>query len=133
MTPACGEIVAVFADDTIAKVDVAGFDQLENLRLLPQLCARILIDQHRALAQVLELGGKQVVGDAVAGIKLLIVCKAIVLRLLRVRVRANNHACRKTEDGSNGRDAVHAHLRSSRIFSGFFRIDRLEVPASAFI
>src|SRR5262249_24558860 len=40
------------------EVDVARFDQLKNLRLLPQLRARILIDKHRAFAQFLELGGK---------------------------------------------------------------------------
>ena len=65
------------------EVDVAGLHQLQELRLLPELRARILVDQHRALAQFLELGGKHVVGDAVAGIELLIVGEAIMLDLLR--------------------------------------------------
>ena len=65
------------------EIDVARPDQLQDLRLLPELRARILVDQHRALAQFLELGREYVVGDAVSGIELLVVREAIVLYLLR--------------------------------------------------
>ena len=56
ITPACGEIVAVLADDDDREIEIAGFHQLQDLRLLPELRARKLVDQHRALAQFLELG-----------------------------------------------------------------------------
>jgi len=45
----------VLAEEMIAKSMSPGFDQLQQLRLLPELCAGILIDQHGALAQFLEL------------------------------------------------------------------------------
>ena len=83
ITPACGEIVAVLAEETMAKSISPDLHQLQELRLLPELRAGILVDQHGALAQFLELGGKDIVGDAVAGIELLIVGEAIVLHLLR--------------------------------------------------
>src|SRR5229473_3133007 len=77
ITPACGDIV--------------GPDQLQDLRLLPELRTGKLIDQHGALAQFLELGGKNIVGDAVAGIELLVVSEAIVLHLLRACARGEHH------------------------------------------
>ena len=73
------------------EIDVAGLHQLQQLRLLPELRARILVDQHGALAQFLELGGKDVVGDAVAGIELLVVGEAIMLRLLRAGAGGKQH------------------------------------------
>jgi hypothetical protein len=63
--------------------DVAGLDQLQDLRLLPELRARILVDQHRALAQLLELVGEDVAEDAVAGGLRLVVGEAIMLCFLR--------------------------------------------------
>jgi hypothetical protein len=44
-----------------------------------------LIDQHRALAQFLQLCGKDIVSDAVARIELLIVSETIMLYILRFR------------------------------------------------
>jgi len=38
--------------------DVAGFHELQNLRLLPELRAGILVDQHGALAQLFSLSLK---------------------------------------------------------------------------
>jgi hypothetical protein len=67
------------------KIDIARPDELQDLRLLPELRAGILINQHGALAQFLELCGENVIGDAVAGIELLVVCEAIMLDLLRAR------------------------------------------------
>ena len=61
------------------EIDVARLHQLQDLRLLPELGARILIDQHLALAQILQLGREDIVGDAVSGIELLVVGEAIVL------------------------------------------------------
>jgi hypothetical protein len=40
------------------KINVAGFDQLQDLRLLTQLRPGILLDEHRPLAQLLESSGK---------------------------------------------------------------------------
>ena len=37
------------------ELDIARLDQLQHLRLLPELRAGILVDQHGALAQFLEL------------------------------------------------------------------------------
>jgi len=73
------------------EIDVAGSDQLQDLRLLPELRAGILVDQHGAVAQFLELGGEDVVGDAVAGIELLIVGETEMLHLLALRARPQNH------------------------------------------
>src|SRR5262249_48464847 len=68
-----------------AELDIAGFHELEHLRLLPELGARILIDEHRALAELLELVGKDVAEDAVSGRLGLVIGKAIMLPLLRAR------------------------------------------------
>ena len=59
ITPACGDIVAVLADDDDAEIEVAGLHELQDLRFLPELRAGILVDQHRALAQLLELVAKR--------------------------------------------------------------------------
>jgi hypothetical protein len=80
----------------LAEVDVARLHQLQQLRLLPKLRAGILVDQHGALAQFLELVGKQVAGDGVAGVAWLIVGKAITLCFLR--------ACTRGEHDSRGRN-----------------------------
>src|SRR5712671_3574930 len=77
------------------EIDIAGSHQLQDLRLLSELRAGILVDQHGALAQFLELGGKYVVGDAVAGIELLIVGEAIMFCLPRARTcsEQNSRSC----------------------------------------
>ena len=66
-----------------AEFDVARFHQLQDLRLLPELRAGILVDQHRALAQVLELVGEDIAEDAVTRRLRLIVGEAIMLHFLR--------------------------------------------------
>jgi hypothetical protein len=48
-----------------------------------------------------------------------------VLRLLRVRIRGEKHACRKGKCGRNGRDAVCSHLNSSQTFQVFCRTAQL--------
>ena len=58
------------------------FMQLEHLRLLSELRARILVDEHRALAQLLQLVGKDVGGNAVAGVLRLVVREPVMLDLL---------------------------------------------------
>src|SRR5215469_8759017 len=68
---------------TDAEFDIACFDQLKNLRLLPELGAGILVDQHRATAQFLELVGKKITRDAISGGFWLVIGKAIMLHLLR--------------------------------------------------
>jgi hypothetical protein len=47
------------AEEVIAEIDIAGFHQLQHLRLLAELRAGILVDQHRALAQFLQLVGER--------------------------------------------------------------------------
>ena len=66
-----------------AELDVARFDQLQHLRLLPELRAGILLDQHGALAQRLELVGEDIAKDSIASRLGLIVGEAIMLHLLR--------------------------------------------------
>src|SRR5262249_8523264 len=51
-------------------------------RLLAELRAGILVDQHGALAQLLELVGKDVADDAVAGGARLVIGEAIPLHVL---------------------------------------------------
>ncbi|MGY2934299.1 hypothetical protein ACVWZ6_003901 [Bradyrhizobium sp. GM6.1] len=65
------------------ELDVARLHELEHLRLLPELRARILIDDHGAFAQFLELLGKKVARDGIAGVARLVVGEAIMLHLLR--------------------------------------------------
>ncbi len=79
------------------ELDVAGLHELENLRLLPELRARILIDDHGALAQFLELVGKEVARDRIAGVARLVIGEAIMLHLLRRRGRdeKNSGRCRQ--------------------------------------
>src|SRR5207237_10703984 len=75
--------------------DVAGFHQLQELRLLAELRTRILVDQHGALAQFLEPGGKHIVGDAVSSIELLVVGEAIVSDFLRAGAAGEDYSyCR---------------------------------------
>ena len=71
-----------------AEFDVARFHQLQDLRLLPELRAGILIDQHGALAQVLELVGEDIAEDAVSGRLRLIIGEAVMLDFLRRRAGA---------------------------------------------
>jgi hypothetical protein len=73
------------------ELDVAGFDQLQQLRLLAELRAGILVDQHGALAQLLELVGEQVAGDRIAGVARLVIGKAIMFYLLRACAGREHH------------------------------------------
>ena len=83
ITPACGDKGRGIGRGGNAEFDVAGFHQLQHLRLLPELGARILVDQHGALAQRLELVGEDIAEDAIAGRLRLVVGEAIMLHLLR--------------------------------------------------
>src|SRR6185369_6738675 len=65
-----------------AKLDVAGLHQLQHLRLLAELRTWVLVDQHRSLAQLLELVGEDVGRDAIARVPRLVVGKAVVAYLL---------------------------------------------------
>ncbi len=65
------------------KIQIAGLHKLQQLGFLPKLRAGKLVDQHGALAQLLQLRRKNVVGDAVAGVELLVVREAIMLGFLR--------------------------------------------------
>ena len=89
------------------EIDIAGSDQLQDLRFLPELRAGILIDQHGSLAQFLELGGKYIVGDAVAGIELLIVGEAIMLGLLCARTRRERHRRRRNGQTYHSLQSIH--------------------------
>ena len=64
-----------------AELDVAGLHELQHLRLLAELGAGILVDQHRALAELLQLVGEDVAGDAVARRVGLVVGEPVVLGL----------------------------------------------------
>ena len=77
-----------------AELDVAGFHELKHLRLLSELRARILIDQHGALAQVFQLVGKDIAEDAVPSGLGLVIGKAIMLHLLRARDVRSYDGCR---------------------------------------
>ncbi len=66
-----------------AEFDVAGLHQLQHLRLLPELRARILVDQHGALAELLEPVAEGVADNAVARAFRLIVGEAEAADLLR--------------------------------------------------
>ena len=59
ITPACGEIVDGIGGGNDREIDIAGLHELQELRLLPELRAGILVDQHRALAQFLQLSLKK--------------------------------------------------------------------------
>ena len=77
-----------------AELDIAGLHELQHLRLLSELGARILIDQHRALAQLFQFVCKDVAEDAVSGRLGLVICEAIMLHLLRAR-DVRNCDCRR--------------------------------------
>src|SRR5580704_9516045 len=81
------------------EIDVAGFQQLQHLRLLAKLRAGILIDQELPLAQLLHLVGEDVTGDAVTGRVRLVIGEAIMLFL---RVGAERNGC----DGGTKQDAA---------------------------
>jgi len=91
-------MVAVFADE----IDVTGLHQLQQLRLLPQLRAGILIDQHGTLAQLLELGREHVIGNAIARIELLVVGEAIMLHFLRIRAHGKHCRSHRQSDKKLG-------------------------------
>ena len=89
------------------KIDIAGSYELQDLRLLPELRAGILINQHGALAQFLELCRKNVVGDAVAGIELLVVREAIMLDLLRERCGRPHQRRGRQQSSENPCSTIH--------------------------
>ena len=64
------------------EIKVAGSQKLKDLRLLPQLSARILFDDEGIPAELGELGSENVRGDAVAGRARLIVGKPEALDVL---------------------------------------------------
>ena len=55
ITPACGEIVDGVGGRHDREIKIAGLHELQELRFLPELRAGKLVDQHRALAQLLQL------------------------------------------------------------------------------
>ncbi len=69
------------------EIDIAAKDELEGLRLLAQLGARELIDDHCPLAEVLERIAENVGEDAVPGRMRLVVTETEMTRLLRRRGR----------------------------------------------
>src|SRR5215471_2434508 len=68
-----------------AELNVARLNELKDLRLLTKLGAGILVDQHRAFTQFLELVREQITGDAVSGGLGLVVGETKMLYLLRRR------------------------------------------------
>ncbi len=67
-----------------AEFDVARFHQLQDLRFLPELRAGILVNQHGALAQFLELVAEDIAEDSVTRGFRLVIGEAIMLDLLRI-------------------------------------------------
>ena len=86
-----------------AEFDVARFHELQDLRLLAELGAGILVDQHRALAEFLQLVGEHVADDAVAGRVGLVVGELVVLGLGVGGGRGERQAGRQEQ---GGRDAA---------------------------
>ncbi len=86
---------------TDAELDVARLQELQNLRLLPKLRSGILIDEHGALAQLLELFGKDVAGNAVTGVSRLVVGKAEVASFLGLSRRRPTGARQAERDQAN--------------------------------
>ena len=82
-----------------AELDVAGLHQLQHLRLLPELRAGILVDDHRALAQLLELVGEDVAGDAVPGVARLVVGESVVPGFLAPSCRLTTLAADQADQG----------------------------------
>ena len=65
------------------EVDVAGADLLQHLGLLPQLRAGKLVDRHRTVAHLHELGVEEVRRDAVARRMRLVIGEAEMARAVR--------------------------------------------------
>ena len=99
------------------KINVAGFDQLQDLRLLTQLRPGILLDEHRPLAQLLESCGKQIVCHAVAGRDLLIVSEAIMLDLLSMGTDGSDESSRGHDGDGNGLGLADGHCVCSHDFA----------------
>src|SRR5262249_41154868 len=72
-----------------------------------KLCARILIDQHRPLAQFLELLGEDVADDTVARVLRLVVGEA-EMALLRLGARGNERQQREDEQAAEN-NAIEQH------------------------
>ncbi len=96
-----------------AELDVAGFHQLQHLRLLPELCARILVDQHGALAELLEPVAEGVADNAVAGAFRLIVGEAEAANVLRPGDPWRRKRYRAGRQYGNGVPSGNAHSQPS--------------------
>jgi hypothetical protein len=63
ITPACGEMVAVLAEEMMAKSMSPAFTSCSTCGSCPSCAPGYWSIEHRALAQFLELVGEQVAGD----------------------------------------------------------------------
>ena len=101
------------------EIDIAGFQQLQHLRLLAKLRAGILIDQELTLAQLLHLVGEDVIGNAVTGRVRLVIGEAVVLFL---RIGAERNGC----DGGTEQDVAHRQCGPHLLFAagvrGYFHL-----------
>src|SRR5262249_45340478 len=111
-----------------AELNVARLDQLQHLRLLAELAAGILVDQHRALAQFLELLGEDVAGDAVARADRLVVGELVVLGL-RERVATEGQT---GQQGEAGGDPIGTHLEAPLLRSLFARGSHFDTSTTTF-
>ena len=85
-----------------AEIDIARAQLLQDLRLLPELGAGKLVDEHRAVAQLGELTREGVAGDAVGGRMRLVVGEAEMARLVgKARTEPNRNS------GSTNRQSHH--------------------------
>ena len=96
----------------LAEIDIAGAQLLQHLRLLAELGAGELIDNHRTMTQIGKLRGEGIAGDTIGRRLGLIVGKAEMPHLIRRR-RAGERHC---EDGQNpNNDAAAIHDISPRL------------------
>ena len=77
------------------EIDVAGADFLQHLRLLPQLTAGELVDDHRTAAEFGQLRRKQIAADTVSRGVWLIVSKAVMLNVGRTNGRCEQRGRRQ--------------------------------------
>jgi hypothetical protein len=59
--------MAEFAVEVDREVDIPSAQLLQYLGFLAELCAGELVDDHRAVAQLFELAGKGIGGNAIGG------------------------------------------------------------------
>ena len=97
MTPACGEIVAVLADDTMAKSRSPDLTSCRICGSCPNCAPGYWSTSILPSLNSLSLAENKIVSDAVAGIELLIVGETISASLpARSRAGRNSQACRET-------------------------------------